>query len=58
MAILKTALLAAALASPFAAPVVDWVADQAHPVTQLTAAAPLYIPPPIDMGKLGDAFRH
>ncbi|MRW89687.1 hypothetical protein GJ699_06805 [Duganella sp. FT80W] len=57
MAILKTALCAAAIASPLAAPVVDWVVEQTSPVTQAVAVAQIYIPPPIDMGKLGDAFR-
>lgn len=58
MAILKTALCAAVLASPLAAPVIDWIAGPATPEPQPVAVAQAYIPPPIDMGKLGQAFRH
>lgn len=58
MAILKTALCAAALASPLAAPVIDWISGPAAPELQPVVVAQAYIPPPIDMGKLGQAFRH
>lgn len=55
MAILKTTLLAAVLASPLAAPVIDWVTD---PGVQAVSIAPAYVPPPVDLGKLAEAFRH
>ncbi|HEX5343509.1 MAG TPA: hypothetical protein VFX55_13530 [Duganella sp.] len=58
MAILKTALCAAIIASPMAAPVVDWVVDRITPASDQILQAQAYVPPPIDMSKLGQAFRH
>lgn len=58
MAILKTALCAAIIASPLAAPVVDWFVENATPAADQILLAQAYVPPPIDMGKLGQAFRH
>jgi hypothetical protein len=58
MAILKTALFAAALASPLAAPVMDWISEPAAPAAQQSPHAQTYVPPPIDLIKLGQAFRH
>jgi hypothetical protein len=58
MAILKTALCAAIIASPLAAPVLDWFAEHAAPAADQILQAQAYVPPPIDMGKLGQAFRH
>ncbi|MYM22000.1 hypothetical protein GTP46_05000 [Duganella sp. FT135W] len=58
MAILKTALCAAVLASPLAAPVVDWVVERIAPAADQILFAQAFVPPPIDLGKLGQAFRH
>jgi hypothetical protein len=39
-------------------PVVDWFVENATPAADQILQAQAYVPPPIDMGKLGQAFRH
>jgi len=56
--LIKTALCAAIIASPLAAPVVDWFVERAAPAADQILFAQAYVPPPIDIGKLGQAFRH